>query len=104
MDKRGTEGFFDAILFLLIITVAFCLVLTACLALVRTEEVATIRKVTFYNDTAATIPDAAINNLKSYPQKVILLIIQGIFESIDHESIHSHPSAHIMLLMEGSPV
>lgn len=39
----------------------------------RLEKIATVNSVTFYNDTAATIPDAAINNLKSFDRKVILI-------------------------------
>ena len=39
----------------------------------RMEKIAVIKNITFYNDTAATIPDAAINNLNSFPQKVILI-------------------------------
>jgi len=64
VDERGTEGFFDAILFLLIITVAFCLVLTSYLALVRTEEVATRDSAVLYARRSlasllmSSIPDA----------------------------------------------
>jgi len=46
----------------------------------RMEKTAVIKNlpgrqagITFYNDTAATIPDAAINNLNSFPKKVILI-------------------------------
>lgn len=39
----------------------------------RMEKIRTVKKITFYNDTAATIPDAAINNLNSFDQKVILI-------------------------------
>jgi len=39
----------------------------------RLEKIAAINNITFYNDTAATIPDAAINNLRSFDKKVILI-------------------------------
>lgn len=46
----------------------------------RMEKVAVIKNlpgrqagITFYNDTAATIPDAAVNNLKSFEDRVILI-------------------------------
>jgi len=39
----------------------------------RLEKVAVVKNITFINDTAATIPDAAINNLKSFEEKVILI-------------------------------
>lgn len=39
----------------------------------RMEKIAVIKNITFYNDTAATIPDAAINNLKSFDKKTILI-------------------------------
>lgn len=39
----------------------------------RMEKVRTVKGIAFYNDTAATIPDAAINNLKSFEKKVILI-------------------------------
>lgn len=40
----------------------------------RMERVGEINNIQFFNDTAATIPDAAINNLKSFEKKVILII------------------------------
>ena len=39
----------------------------------RMEKIAVIKNITFYNDTAATIPDAAINNLKSFSKKAVLI-------------------------------
>jgi len=39
----------------------------------RMEKIAVVKNITFINDTTATIPDAAINNLKTCPQKVILI-------------------------------
>lgn len=39
----------------------------------RMEKIAVIKKITFINDTTATIPDAAINNLNSFEKKVILI-------------------------------
>jgi len=39
----------------------------------RMEKIAVIRGVTFINDTTATIPDSAINNLKLFGKKVILI-------------------------------
>jgi UDP-N-acetylmuramoylalanine--D-glutamate ligase len=39
----------------------------------RMEKIAVIKGVTFINDTTATIPDAAISNLKSFDKKIILI-------------------------------
>jgi UDP-N-acetylmuramoylalanine--D-glutamate ligase len=39
----------------------------------RMEKIRTLKNVTFINDTTATIPDAAVNNLKTFSQKVILI-------------------------------
>lgn len=39
----------------------------------RMEKIRTVRGVTFYNDTTATIPDATLGNLELFSQKIILI-------------------------------
>lgn len=69
----------------------------------RLEFVRELNKKSFYNDTAATIPDATIAALKSFPKKVVL-ICGGVDKKLSYSllarEIKGH--AHSLILLPGS--
>lgn len=71
----------------------------------RLEKIAVKNSVTYYNDTAATIPDAAIMALRSFPEPVIL-IAGGSDKRLDFtlfaEEILARPKGLILFRGEGT--
>lgn len=49
----------------------------------RLEKVATIKGVTFYNDSKSTIPMATMAALNNFPQKPIILFVGGVSKGVD---------------------
>lgn len=65
----------------------------------RLEEVATVRGVTYVNDSIATLPEAVIEALNAYDDKEVTLIVGGQDNGADYTPLASHLSKqHIITI------
>ena len=53
----------------------------------RLEKIHTLKGVTFYNDTCATTPDAAIAAIESFPKNPLIIILGGKDKNLDYDEL-----------------